>query len=178
MPSASASRCSDLVLLGLDLDLGGAVGLEGRRDLLGDLDGLHDEGRVAALAAGLEGRGTEELVAQRVGEPLAEGRLDPVLDRDEQVGVAVEVGDVGPAGLLLERVLDLLAERVLDQPVPARRGCRRCTSGRAARGTRCSRSVLSLKYTATWYSTCTRSRDGAITESAVGLPSAVVFEMM
>ena len=118
MPSASASRCCTSFCLVWIWTCEVRLTRRPARPARGSRWPLDHEGRVAALAAGLEGRGAEELVAQRVGEPLAQGRLDPLLDRDEQVGVAVEVGDVGPAGLLLQRVLDLLAERVLDQAVP------------------------------------------------------------
>ena len=107
----------------------------------------------------------------------AEGRLDPVLDPDEEVGVAVQLRHVRPARLLLQRVLDLLTEGVSHQPGPARTGVGVVLEAELLVEL-LQRSVLSLKYTATWYSTWTRSRDGAFTESAVGLPSAAVFEMM
>ena len=61
----------------------------------------------------------EELLPERVLEPLGELGLHVVLELDEQVGVADEVGHVHLAGLLLEGVLDLLAERVADEVVPA-----------------------------------------------------------
>src|SRR5262245_12011214 len=107
-----------LVLLGLDLDLGGAHVLERRRDRRGDIHPLDHEGRITALTARSERGRAEEPLPQGGLEPLGQLGLDVVLQLDEQIGVADQVGHGHVPGLLLEGVLDLLAERVLDELVP------------------------------------------------------------
>ena len=69
------------------------------------------------IAAGFERRLAEEGVAEGFLEPPSELRLDVVLELEEQVCVADEIGDLHPAGLLLEGALDLLAEGVLEDVV-------------------------------------------------------------
>ena len=69
--------------------------------------------------ARLERRRAEERLPHRVLEPLGELRLHPVLHLHEEVGAAEELAHVDAPGLLLQRVLDLLPERVLDQVVPS-----------------------------------------------------------
>src|SRR4029450_9868072 len=62
---------ADLVLLGLDLDLGRAYVLERLRHRGGDIEPLDHECGIAAVAAGPERRGAEEPVPQGVLETLS-----------------------------------------------------------------------------------------------------------
>ena len=120
MPCASIARRCGVVLLGLHRDLRVPLGLERGDHALREIDLLDHERDLRTIAAGLVRRPAEVVVAERGLQALAQAGLDVGLQGLQQLVVAVDVGGVVATGFLLDRALELLAERVPDEVGPAR----------------------------------------------------------